>query len=133
MPKVWIVEDNDTIRECLIMFLSMEGFQVEAFSEGRVALQNALENPTKIWPELVLLDLYTDAMSPFHFVQKLSALASQLRKRSPKICVVSAASDIEDISGLLNADSFFQKPFDIPALIHYAKQTCAQAVPSWQH
>lgn len=124
MPRIWIVEDNDTIRDCLTAFLNLEGFQVNAYAEGGVALRNVSENPAEVWPELVFLDLYTEALSAYAFVQGLTSLAHRLQRRLPKVCVVSGATDIEMNTRLLNADNFFQKPFDIPELIRYAKQAC---------
>lgn len=126
MPRIWIIEDHDTIRECLKTFLSLEGFEVHAFAEGGGALQCVLEDPERIWADLVLLDLYTNAMSAQEFVQSLNSLALQLQRALPKVCVVSGAADIENISRLLNADFFFQKPFDTLELIQYAKRVCSQ-------
>jgi response regulator RpfG family c-di-GMP phosphodiesterase len=104
----------------------MEGFGAHAYAEGGAALQDASENSSNVWPDLVFLDLYTEAMSASDFVQGLGSLASQLGLPLPKICVVSGAADIEAISRQLNADFFFQKPFEIPELIEYAKLKCAQ-------
>jgi DNA-binding response OmpR family regulator len=125
MNKIWIVEDNDVIRECLASLLEIEGFQVNAFAEGDTALKYAPENPSGAWPNLVLLDLYTDAMSAQEFVDSLNLLAARLDLRVPKICVVSGAADIEEASHLLNADAFFQKPFNMQELVLYAKKACS--------
>lgn len=122
MSTVWIVEDNDMIRDCLASLLQMAGFQVSAFAEGGIALQGASEN----WPELVLLDLYTNAMSAQDFVDGLNALASQLSLALPKICVISGAAEIEEISRQLNADFFFQKPFNLLDLVQYTKKACGK-------
>lgn len=126
MTKIWIVEDDDSIRSCLESFLKFEGFPVEAFAEGEVAIQKASENPTDFWADLVFLDLYTDAMPAFEFVQCLKDLATRFKQRMPTICVISGAIDIEKASQSLNADSFFQKPFEILDLIQYAKQVPSQ-------
>jgi DNA-binding response OmpR family regulator len=126
MARVWIVEDNDTIRECLAVFLKMEGFEVDAYAEGGVALQTASADPAGTWPELVFLDLYTEAMPALDFVEGLNSLALRLQRKPPKICVVSGAADIEELSQSLNADFFFQKPFSTSELIRYARRSCAQ-------
>ncbi|MFL5815907.1 MAG: response regulator [Bdellovibrionia bacterium] len=124
MNKIWIVEDNDVIRDCLTSLLAFESFEVSAFAEGGIALKSASENPG-IWADLVLLDLYTEAMSAQDFVDGLKSLAAQLSLRVPKICVISGAAEIQEISRRLNADFFFQKPFQMQDLVAYAKKACA--------
>jgi DNA-binding response OmpR family regulator len=122
MTRIWLVEDDDDIRNCLSMLLSIHGFEVQAFADGGSALKKASDDPKLFWTDLVFLDLYTKAMSAFDFVDGLNALAARFKTSMPKICVVSGAADIEKVSVALSADTFIKKPFDLNDLVGFATQ-----------
>jgi DNA-binding response OmpR family regulator len=120
MKRIWLVEDDDNIRSCLSMLLSVHGFDVHAFADGETAFKMASDDLKAFWPDCIFLDLYTKTMSAFDFVDGLNALAARLMRIRPRLCVVSGAPDIERFSSALCADSFIKKPFDLNDLVQFA-------------
>ena len=53
MAIILVVEDEESVRELLRLYLEKEGFQVELASDG----EEALKKMSRISPDLVLLDL----------------------------------------------------------------------------
>ena len=52
-PRILVVEDHAALREQIVWVLAADGWRVEEASDGRAALQMALEQP----PDVLLLDL----------------------------------------------------------------------------
>ena len=68
MPvKIMIVEDDPDICEILSYNLEQEGFETEAFHNGKKALDSLLKNP----PDLVLLDLMLPGLNGLEFARLL--------------------------------------------------------------
>lgn len=105
MPQtIYLADDEQNIRDLIALFLSQEGFSVQAFSDGD-SLLNACNNSL---PDLIILDIMmpgTDGLS----------ICSQLRQENPDlpIIIVSAKdSPFDRITGLtLGSDDYLIKPF----------------------
>ena len=52
-PRIWLVEDEQSIADTLVYMLQQEGFDVTVFERGLPALDAALHQS----PDLAILDL----------------------------------------------------------------------------
>lgn len=99
-----VVDDDDSVRELLVEYLSGHGFAVRAAADG-VAMRAEIEREL---PDLILLDLRLPGEDGL-------SLARFLRERyDVAIVMVTASGDIVDrVVGLeLGADDYVAKPFD---------------------
>lgn len=109
MTRILIVEDNETIRSELSVFLGRNGYEVDAPDQfdNIVALAVAAET------ELVLLDINLPVFDGFFITR-------EIRKRSqvPIIIVTSRDTEIDELIGMnLGADDFITKPYNTQILL----------------
>lgn len=109
VPKILVVEDEESFVEGLIIGLTREGFSVEVARDG----VEALEMFEQMQPDLVLLDV---------MLPKLSGIdvCRQLRTHSdvPIIMVTAKASEIDTVVGLeVGADDYVAKPYRLRELV----------------
>jgi len=101
---IYLVEDDEVIRENLADLLAMEGFHTQGFSTPESALNACKLN----LPNLVILDitLGLDHDAGFDLCRELRMLSSFL----PIIFLTSHDSDLDRISGMrLGADDYLTK------------------------
>src|SRR4030095_2807631 len=107
--RVLVAEDDRSVRESLVMALGLEGYDIEAVSDGEQALKAVLNHE----PDAVVLDV----MMPF--VDGLT-VCRRLRARGVKgpILILTARHEIADrVSGLdAGADDYLVKPFALDEL-----------------
>jgi DNA-binding response OmpR family regulator len=102
--RVFIVEDDPSVREILVDYLSSQGFEVAAAADG-AGLRAVLDSSV---PDVVLLDVNLPGENGL-------SLARHLRERHDcGIIMVTGAGDVVDrIVGLeVGADDYIAKPFD---------------------
>ncbi len=87
--QVLVVDDDGATREMLRRMLVNEGWQVIDAENGR----DALDRLTKIWPDLILLDLMMPEMDGFEF---LAALREKESLNHIPVVVVTAADLSEE-------------------------------------
>ena len=105
MPPVLVVDDDQSIRECVAEFLSFEGFEVCEACNGEEGLR-LLESER---PRVVVLDLMMPVMSGWEFrrEQKLRPDLADI-----PVIVITASHDPD-----IDADRILTKPFDADVLI----------------
>lgn len=108
-PTIFIVEDEPSFVEALVLGLTREGFNVESAVDGAEALARFDD----VAPDLVLLDV---------MLPKLSGIdvCRQLRKKSqvPIIMVTAKSAEIDTVVGLeVGADDYVTKPYRIRELV----------------
>ena len=109
MTRILIVEDNESIRAELSVFLGRNGYDVDAPDQfdDIVALAVAPET------ELVLLDINLPVYDGFFITR-------EIRKQSqvPIIIVTSRDTEIDELIGMnLGADDFITKPYNTQILL----------------
>ncbi len=111
MAHVVVVEDEHEIQTLIISALREEGHTVEAFADGRDALDR-LAGPNVSQPDLIVLDL----MLPN--VDGLSITREVRRTRITPILMLTAKStELDRVLGLeLGADDYMTKPFSMREL-----------------
>jgi len=103
MPKhkILVVEDDDAVRETLIMVLRLSGYDVNAAIDGF----DALLQMKKTLPSVVITDLNMPQMSGFE-------LLSVIRRRFPKISLIAMSGAYysgDVLPGGVIADAFYSK------------------------
>ena len=106
---IYLVEDDESIRELVVYTLNSQGMEAEGFGTPS-DFWNALEN--KI-PDLILLDLMLPSLDGFQICRQLRS-----RLDIPIIMVTAKREDIDKIRGLgLGADDYVDKPFSPSVLV----------------
>ncbi|MBP9015033.1 MAG: response regulator transcription factor [Candidatus Atribacteria bacterium] len=103
MANILVVEDEESVRELLRLYLEKEGFKVELASDG----EEALEKMSRISPDLVLLDLMLPKKDGWE-------VCREIRKTShvPIIMLTARGEEFDKVLGLeLGADDYIAKPF----------------------
>ncbi len=116
MPLIYIVEDDENIREIQRYALKNSGFDVREFSCGK-ELRRALEETL---PSLILLDIMLPEEDGLDILLKLRK--NNATSRIPIIMVTAKSSELDKVKGLdLGADDYMTKPFGIMELISRVK------------
>jgi len=106
--KIYIADDEATIRHAIKAFLENAGYVVEDFENGDLLLEAFAENPA----DLVVLDVMMPGSNGF-------VVCKELRKKSsvPIIMLTARDSDLDYATGLdLGSDDYLTKPFSPMAL-----------------
>jgi two-component system, OmpR family, response regulator RpaB len=120
---VLVVEDEDVIRDAVVMMLSRAGFETAEASDGVSAL--AVAHRPEI--DLVLLDLILPKLDGFEVLKKLRAQHPSL----PVIIVSARASEDDRVYGLeLGADDYIVKPFSRRELLARVEAVLRRSTPS---
>ena len=104
MPKILVIEDDDSIRMALEDDLALEGFQVQSAADGEQGLMMAKEKTD----DLIILDLMLPKLDGID-------ICKELRKANiatPIIMLTAKSQEVDKIIGLeLGADDYMTKPF----------------------
>ncbi|RLJ71459.1 two-component system response regulator ArlR [Hydrogenivirga caldilitoris] len=106
--KILLVEDDISIGEMLLQWLTHEGFSVDWVRDGLSAVRKALECDYT----LVLLDLMLPRMDGLKVCRRIR------ETRDTPIIILTAKSQVEDkVEGLqTGADDYITKPFSLKEL-----------------
>jgi len=113
MTTILVVDDEPNIVELAKLYLSQEGYTVEAVYNGEDAL--ATLNTAK--PALVILDLMLPDIDGFEVCRRI-------RKKSdiPILMLTARKEDVDKVVGLeLGADDYLTKPFNPRELVARVK------------
>lgn len=108
-PVVFVVDDDDRIRESLIDLLSAAGFSVFSFSSGKAFLK--AEKPDA--PACLVLDLALPDLSGLDVQRELGATSG------PPIVFITGQSDVSSTVRAMKAGAveFLSKPFNDAELL----------------
>ena len=109
MPHVFVIDDEQNIRDILEKYLKKEGFTVSTYQDGAEVL-HALETTE---PDLLVMDIMMPNIDGLELLRRL-------RKDSfiPVIVVSARDEELDRILGLeLGADDYLTKPFSPRELI----------------
>lgn len=125
---IYLVEDDDAIRELVLYALSNGGFAAEGF-----------DTPSAFWravarcaPSMILLDIMLPEESGLELLKKLRADPSLARV--PVMMLTAKGSEYDKVLGLeLGADDYLAKPFgmmELLARVKALKRRAEAAAPS---
>lgn len=113
---IYIIEDDQDIREMETYALKNSGFEVEAFSESG----SFYEACRKSLPSLVLLDIMLPGEDGLAILKNLRQ--GDDTKDIPVIMVTAKSTEIDKVKGLdSGADDYITKPFGVMELVSRAK------------
>ncbi len=113
---VYILEDDENIRELESYALTKEGFTVRDFENSR-DLYNALKGNI---PDLVLLDIMLPDDDGLTVLKKIRK--SPIFSKIPVIIISAKTSELDRVRGLdLGADDYMCKPFGVLEMISRVK------------
>ena len=112
MQKVFIVEDDDSIRDMILYALSSAGFESEGFADGE-SFWSSVEEAS---PALLLLDIMLPGEDGITILKRLKQ--SPKHKSIPVIMLTAKGAEYDRIKGLdLGADDYITKPFSVLEVI----------------
>ncbi|MDF2535744.1 MAG: DNA-binding response regulator [Bacillales bacterium] len=116
MPKIFIVEDDENIRELVLYALKSVDFEAFGFENGKDFFQK-MENEI---PDLVILDIMLPGEDG---ISILKQIRSQKQMNNLSVIMLTAkGSEYDRVLGLdLGADDYLTKPFSIMELISRIK------------
>lgn len=116
MALIYIVEDDESIREIETIALKNSNYMVYAFEKAKDFYRKLDE----IVPDLVLLDIMLPDENGYDIIKKLRK--NPATKRLPVIMVTAKSTEMDMIKGLDDgADDYIKKPFSVMELITRVK------------
>ncbi len=117
-PKIFVVEDDRSIREILVQILKLEVYGVESFDNGKKAIDRLYQTPE---PCLILLDMMMSVMNGEEFMEHFHKLPATILPIP--VFLVSATSNKSE-SKKMGCKGFVKKPVDLDALLIIVKRFC---------
>lgn len=122
---VYIVEDDESIRELESYALINSDFEVRGF-ECSKPLFEALQSQI---PAIIILDIMLPEDNGFKILTKIRSTPAY--SRIPVIMVTAKAGEIDAVKGLdMGADDYITKPFGVMELISRVKAVLRRVQPS---
>ena len=116
MALIYIVEDDQNIREIESFALKNSGYQIQDFSNAKEFYHAVKEKK----PDLVILDIMLPDEDGMEILQKLRK--NPETKRMPIMMVTAKTTEIDRVKGLdSGADDYMTKPFGVMELISRVK------------
>lgn len=116
MATIYIVEDDENIREIEMFALKNAGYEVQGFDCAAAFYARLKEKQ----PSLVLLDIMLPDEDGLSVVKKLRYTAET--RKMPIILATAKTTELDKVKGLdIGADDYITKPFGVMELISRVK------------
>jgi CheY-like chemotaxis protein len=107
MTKILIAEDDNDIRELIVLTLQFHGFTVDSAEDGQAAVEKAQKNPAY---DVILMDVRMPRMTGYQACRALKE--NQQTKNIPVIFLSAKGQEQEIQTGLeAGASDYILKPF----------------------
>jgi two-component system alkaline phosphatase synthesis response regulator PhoP len=108
LEKIYVIEDDENIRELLKVALEGFGYRIKAYEAAEQALLDMKEDK----PDLAIFDLMLPGMDGLSAIRLLRQ-DTQL-KSVPVICLTAKDKELDKVMGLdVGADDYITKPFGV--------------------
>lgn len=125
MSHIFVVEDDQNIREIETFALRNTGYEVEDFE----CAKDFFDRLGQKIPNLILLDIMLPDKDGLSIVKSLRSKAET--KKVPIIMVTAKSSEIDKVKGLdIGADDYMTKPFGVMELISRVKALLRRSTDS---
>lgn len=119
---IYLVEDDDSIRELVVYTLRTTGFEAKGFSTAALFWEAVEEEQ----PELVLLDIMLPDEDGLHILKRLRSNAETADL--PVIMLTAKSTEYDRVLGLdSGADDYIPKPFGMMELVSRIKALLRRA------
>ncbi len=113
MPRILIVEDQESLAAAVAYNLRREGHEVEIAPDG----ERALEAVRAALPDLVVLDLMLPGMDGFDVCRQIRRFSAV-----PVVILTARDDEVDRVVGLeIGADDYVTKPFSMRELLARVK------------
>lgn len=116
MPKIYCIEDDESIRELIIYALNTSGYKGHGFENGEdffLQLDNDL-------PDIIILDIMLPGDDGLTILGKLKK--DSKTKDIPVIMLTAKTTEYDIVKGLdMGADDYISKPFGVMELMSRVK------------
>jgi CheY-like chemotaxis protein len=123
--RIFVVDDEEMIRESLVEFLDEHGYDAVGAAHGRDALDKLAASD--LLPCLILLDLMMPVMDGRSFREE--QLQTPALAAIP-VVVFSAYRDVAKTAGELNAAGHLAKPLNLTTLLQTVRRHCSNGAPA---
>ena len=111
MKRILVCEDEDVIRDCVVINLKRAGYDVVDVNSGEAALQKFEDENGNF--DIVLLDIMMPGIDGFTVCKRLREKSSTLGI----IMLTARTQEMDKVSGLMiGADDYITKPFSLSEL-----------------
>lgn len=125
MPKIYCVEDDESIRELIVYALNSSGFEGIGFENGKDFFQEV----DKALPDLVLLDIMLPGDDGLTILKNIKK--SSITKDIPVILLTAKTTEYDIVRGLdMGADDYISKPFGVIELMSRIKAVLRRTSPA---
>ena len=117
---VMIVEDDPGVREGLVDVIAGEGYEVESYPDGRIALDRLATGDAL--PCVIVLDFLMPGMDGWMFLRER---AKDPRLQKIPVLGMSASPHLVDQKGSpAGVEEFLRKPFKVETILSSIKRHC---------
>ena len=121
---IYIIEDDDSIRELMIYTLNMAGYEAEGFPDSRPFWENMKSRMA----DLILLDIMLPEEDGITILKKLRS--SPITSDIPVILTTAKGTEYDKVTGLdLGADDYLAKPYGMMEMISRVKAVLRRSKP----
>lgn len=121
---IYLVEDDESIRNMMMYTLEASGFEVKGFENGKSYFQAMLMNH----PDLVMLDIMLPDMDGIEILKKMKKDPEM--KDIPVIMASAKGTEYDKVIGLdLGADDYLAKPFGMMEMVSRVKAVLRRTNP----
>ena len=116
-----VVDDDDVIRQLIVVNLELEGFQVHVAVDG----QDALDKVKSVRPHVVTLDIMMPRLDGWEAATRLRA---DPETADIRVILLSARAQEADLrrGDRIGVDAYLTKPFDPDELIDTVRRLAGQ-------
>ena len=108
MEKIYVIEDDESIRELLRVALEGFGYRIRAYEAAEPALSGMKEEK----PDLAVFDLMLPGMDGLTAIRQVRQ--DPILKNIPIICLTAKDKELDKVAGLdVGADDYITKPFGV--------------------
>jgi DNA-binding response OmpR family regulator len=123
VPHVLVVDDDPTVREVVVAYLTRAGFDTSDAGDGPAALREAASKA----PDLVVLDLMLPGLDGLEVCRRLRAERPDL----PVVMLTARGEESDRVLGLqVGADDYVTKPFSPRELVLRVQSVLRRAQPA---
>ncbi len=121
--KIFIIDDDQDVRDVLEYAISNEGYSVRTFENGEVALKALRDMSPQNYPGLLIVDYMMPVMDGITFIQEMISDASSPLASIP-MAFCSAMGELNESASIPQNVIRLQKPMELDDLLDMINVHC---------